>query len=169
MRFVILTLLVGMLLTSGCSAGDAPAASRLPEATEAATGVREAGQWPPQDDPDAPREDVNGGTPSDVVLSLIDAGNRSDWPARYSLYTNHTIDYATAQQEWQEAAESYSEFEVLETRVWSRTEAAVRVAYRASASAPDRTRYGVDVPEPGEWWPLFKVEDAWKVQWMPRQ
>jgi hypothetical protein len=169
MKSIVLVLLAGLLLMSGCASPEPRGSAAEPDTTVAVGETPAQEEWPTEDDPGVPREDAEGNTPEDVVLTLVEVSDRSDWRAAYSLYTNHTVDYATAKREWQEAAQTYDEFDVLETRISSETEAAVRVAYTGSISNPDGSRYEFEVPEPGEWWPLWKVDGVWRVQWMPRQ
>jgi hypothetical protein len=87
----------------------------------------------------------------------------------YSLYATPAVDFETAKRESVKANESYEDFRVLEVRVTADEAAFVRVAYRATTTPPDGEPYPVAVDEPGEWWPVHKVDGLWKTQWLPRQ
>jgi len=103
------------------------------------------------------------------VRALIDATARRDWRTWYSLYATPNVDFETARREAVAASETYTDFRVLEVRVVSDDSARVRVAYRTTTTPPSGAPYPVVVDEPGEWWPVLKVDGLWKVNWMPRQ
>lgn len=123
----------------------------------------------PSDDPSLPRDDSRGRQPARAVLDLIDAINSSDAEKAYALYANPEVAFSVFKQEWQEADESYEDFQVHETRVTSPDTALVRVTYHAETTPPGGSRYPIDVEEPGEWWRVEKVDGEWKVGWLARQ
>jgi hypothetical protein len=95
--------------------------------------------------------------------------NRSDWETAYSSHATPSVDYSVAACEWAEATENYMDFRILETRVVDSEAAWVRVVYGVSTDPLSSAMTPVVVEEPGEWWPLHKVDGRWKTQWMPRQ
>lgn len=166
MRMV--TLCVMTLLLSGCSA-DVGDRAPMPESQSPASAEASIGAPLPPDVPGLDRLDTRQRTPGQAVIELIDARVRADWESAYSLYATPDVDYGTAVQEWIAADESYEDFRVLEFRVTAPDAAFVRVAYKAVTTPLDSSSYPVVVEEPGEWWPVHKVDGLWKTQWRPRQ
>lgn len=169
MRLGILLCVVGSMLigcTSG-SVGTPPTTSGI--AAPAPSAETSLGADVPSDDPSLERLDRAGQSPDGSVLALVDAFNKRAWKAAYSSYASPSVDYATAEREWAEAHEAYLDFRVLEVRVSSGDAAWVRVAYAVSTNPLSSAVRPVTVDEPGEWWPVHKVDGLWKTQWMPRQ
>lgn len=171
---VVLSALV--LLLAGCAPSNDQGDKRTtgdaqttPTGTAAPSQAATVGGEPPADDPSLPREDAAGRSPDETVVALNDASRRGDWATVYSLYANATVDFETAAKEWTEADEQYERFAIRETRVESEDRAWVRVTYNVRTTPPGGEPYIVVVDEPGEWWPIHKVDGLWKVQWMPRQ
>jgi hypothetical protein len=102
-------------------------------------------------------------------MTLMDARQRQDWKTAYSLYSTPGVDAQTAAKEWSEADEHYADFTIRETRVSDATRAWVRVTYEATTTPPGGPAYPASASEPGEWWPVHKVDGLWKIGWMPRQ
>ncbi len=169
MRLGIVLCLVGLLL-AGCSSGVPDAKPVAQEAQPAAESAEaSSGAELPSHDPSLSVVDDAGRSPGEAVLALIAAQNKGDWERMYSLYTNQAVDFEAAKRAAIEAKESYADFRVLEVRVTAREAAFVRVAFRATTTPPGGEPYPVAVDEPGEWWPVLKVDGLWKTQWMPRQ
>jgi hypothetical protein len=169
MRFVLIGMLVASLLT-GCSQAGTDSGSSAPAQAREAAAVDTAGEeGVPQDDPSIPRDDALGRTPEFAVTEVIDALNSRNWAKAYSLYATPTPNAEMAAKEWSEANETYTGFTVHETRVSDSETAQVRVTYTVEIAPAGQSPYTVTVDEPGEWWPLHKVEGTWKVGWMPRQ
>ena len=99
----------------------------------------------------------------------MDARQRRDWRAAYSLYAQPEADYDIVAAEWAAADETYQDFLVRETRVVNENLAYVRVTYRAEITEPGGQPYPVIVEESGEWWRVEKAGGLWKVGWLPRQ
>jgi len=170
MRLGIVLCLIALLLV-GCSPGGSEptptadeASSPLVQSTESSSGAEL-----PSHDPSLPLADDAGRSPSEAVLALIDARNQGEWERMYSLYATPSLDFDAAKRQSIEANESYEDFRVLEVRMSTEDLAFVRVAYRATTTPPNGEPYPVTVGEPGEWWPVHKVDGLWKTQWMPRQ
>ncbi len=166
MKSGMFAVFLGCALLAGC-AGGATAPDNVQPAVPEAESTVVPPDWPPADDPTIAREDEAGQTPDQVVLALIEARNAADWQTAYSLYAYATVDYETALDEWQSIDEVYSDFQVQETLVCSEELAAVRVTYTM-----DIEPLGEDlviVEEPGQWWPVNKIDGLWKVHWMPVQ
>jgi hypothetical protein len=169
MRLGIALCLTALVL-AGCSSGGPDVKPFVDEASspvqsaEASSGVAL-----PSHDPSLPMIDGAGRSPGEAVLALIDARNQGDWERMYSLYATPAVDFETAKRESVKANESYEDFRVLEVRVTADEAAFVRVAYRATTTPPGGEPYPVTVDEPGEWWPVHKVDGLWRTQWMPRQ
>ena len=135
----------------------------------APSAVASIGADVPSDDPSLKRSDADGRTPDESVLTLIDALNKSDWRTAYSSYASPTVGLATASREWTDAHETYLDFRVREVRVTDPDKAWVRGTYAVSSNPMSSAIRPVSVAEPGEWWPVHKVDGVWKTQWMPRQ
>lgn len=169
MRLLIIALLVAVGLT-GCSAGTREPVSGAPTpAPGVVSADPSAGSYPPADDPSAVRKDARGRTPDAAVTELIVALNSRDWTTAYSLYATPTVDFEVAAQEWAQADERYTVFAAQEARVADAENASVRITYTVMTTPPGGSPYTVTVSEPGEWWPVHKVDGVWKVGWMPRQ
>lgn len=165
---IVLCLLV--LILGGCSSGPSDASPPRPDsAVSSPSAETSLGAELPPDSPSVERVDEAGKSPEESVLALIDALNRSDWETAYASYVAPSADYSIAAREWAEATESYSDFRVLETRVVDSESAWVHVVYGVSTDPLSSAMPPVVVEEPGEWWPLLKVDGEWKTQWMPRQ
>ena len=167
-RGILLCLVV--LILGGCSAGPSYVPPPQPDsAVSSPSAETSLGAELPPDDPSIERGDEAGQSPDESVLALVDALNRSDWKKAYSSFATPSADYSIAAREWAEATESYSDFRVLETRVVDSDAAWVRVVYEVSTDPLSSAMPPVVVVEPGEWWPLHKIDGYWKTQWMPRQ
>ncbi len=164
-----ITLCVTGLLLAGCASGSPVTQSERVVTAPASSTEPSAGVNVPADDPSLELLDAEGRSPGEAVLALIDAKNRADWQAAYSVYATPEVDFETAEREWIEAEETHDEFRVLEVRVTAADAAWVRVTYRATTKPPGGEAYPVVVGESGEWWPVHKVDGVWKTQWMPRQ
>ncbi|HSQ22332.1 MAG TPA: hypothetical protein VLQ52_06035 [Coriobacteriia bacterium] len=160
-----LALILAVLL-AGCSAGDQPSQpddAGLPETvTPSAAGAGTAG-------PSAIHLDSEGRRPGDALLELIAARNAADWESVYSLYAHPEGDFEIVAREWAEAADSYRDFVVHETRAIDDESALVRVTYSVEVTPPGAPRREFVVAEPGEWWAVEMVDGLWKVQWLARQ
>ena len=169
MRVLFIGLLVAVSL-AGCSPAGGSSSSSAPVLTpeSIATDPALASGVAP-DNPSAPREDTLGRTPNAAVSELIDALGKRDWAKAYSLYATPTPNAEMAAKDWSEANETYTGFTVRETRVADAGSAWVRVTYTVTAAPAGSGPYSATVHEPGEWWPLHKVDGVWKVGWMPRQ
>jgi hypothetical protein len=140
MRVLVVGLLVAAAL-SGCSEAGGGSGSSGPALTpEQVAADRAITSGVAPDNPSAPREDTLSRTPNAEM----------------------------AAKEWAEASETYVGFTVQESRVADSERAWVRVTYSVTTSPGGGSPYAVTVDEPGEWWPLHKVDGAWKVGWMPR-
>ena len=167
MRTFVVAVLVAVAL-AGCSpSGVGSGEPALTPEEIAADPAITSGVAP--DDPSVPREDSLGRTPDAAIMELIDARGERDWAKAYSLYATPTPNAEMAAKEWAEANETYTGFVVRETRVADSARAWVRVTYHVTTTPPGGSPYAVTVGEPGEWWPLHKVDDTWRVGWMPRQ
>jgi hypothetical protein len=158
-----------VFLLTGCASSDVTTSSGREAATPTASAESSTGAEVPENNPALDRTDDAGRTPDGSVLALIEARNQADWQAAYSLYATPSVDFTTAEREWIEAEEVYDEFRVVEVRVTSIDAAWVRVTYVAKIRPLSSATYPVVVEEPGEWWPVHKVDGRWKTQWMPRQ
>jgi uncharacterized protein YceK len=170
MRQVIVLCVAAALMLSGCSPvakTSQPTVSETPSATPSTEAS--IGADAPADNPSLERLDADGRTPDESVLALIDALNKSDWRAAYSLYATPSVDLSTASREWADAHETHVDFRVPEVRVTDADTAWVRVTYGVSSNPLSSAMPPVIVAEPGEWWPVHKVDGVWKTQWMPRQ
>jgi len=119
----------------------------------------------PPHDASLPVADDAGRTPGQAVVELIDAANDSQWKTMYSLYATPAVDFATAEKSWLVASQTYEDFRVLEVRVVSPEAAYVRVAFTLVTTPIHAPSYSVEYAEPGEWWPVHKVDGLWKTQW----
>lgn len=119
------------------------------------------------DNPSAPRKDALGKTPEDAVMLLIDQLAKRNWAKAYSLYATPTPNAEMAAKSWSEADKRYADFTVRETRVADSERAWVRVTYKVTTDFSGGSANLVTVEDPGEWWPLHKVDGLWKVGWRP--
>lgn len=122
----------------------------------------------PRDDPSIPRADEAGRTPAEIVRAIIAAKNAGRFRVAYSLHATPDVCLAIAEREWSEADERMTRFDVHETRVMDPNTALVRVSFEGSTGT-GADRYAFQVEEPGEWWPVFKVDGLWRLKWLPRQ
>lgn len=170
MKAGIVLLVVSVAVIGGCRG---PAVTR--QASIAAPRPSEVSEEPslgasvPADDPSLPRADAAGRTPADVAAAVVRSLSAGEWKAAYSDYATPEVGFETARREWEQAAEKYEAFTVRETRVTAEGSAWVRVTYSGSTSPVQGDRYTIVVDEPGEWWPLSKIDGRWRVHWMPRQ
>ena len=165
-----LVLCVTALMLVGCGSGEETTPSSIaPNTIAAPSAETSSGANVPSDDPSLRRADAEGRLPDESVLALIDSLNKSDWRTAYSSYASPTVDLATATREWTAAHETYLDFRVLEVRVTDADSSLVRVTYGVSSNPMSSAIQPVIVDEPGEWWPLHKVDGVWKTRWMPRQ
>jgi hypothetical protein len=168
MRILVLAVL-GCLMAAGCAAGTGVDAGPDVAQRSPLSGETSVSAPAPTDDPSLARTDGLGRSPRQAVEALIDAKNRHDWKTAFSLHATPAVDFDDAAREWSEADERYAAFVVHETRVSDEATAWVRVTFDCSTTPPGGARYPVTIGEPGEWWPLHKVDGAWRVRWLPRQ
>ncbi len=164
-----IALCVVMLMLIGCTSSVVPTPAENMDSTSAPSEETSLGADLPQDDPLLERADAAGQLPGEAVLALVDALNKTAWQTAYSSYASPSMDYATAAREWAEARETYLDFRILEVRVTASDAAWVRVVYAVTTNPPSSAIRPVTVDEPGEWWPVHKVDGLWKTRWMPRQ
>lgn len=168
MRLVIV-LSLAVLLLAGCASESSETQSPAIDPETEASVEASPGADLTQNVETLARVDSVGRTPNESVLALVDAANAGQWDTLYSLYAFPTPDFDNATREWVEARETYEDFRVLEVRVVSADAAFVRVAYKVTLAPMGSSEYSVWIEDPGEWWPMHKVDGEWKTQWMPRQ
>ncbi|HET6351491.1 MAG TPA: hypothetical protein VFG89_05110 [Coriobacteriia bacterium] len=115
------------------------------------------------------RKGKDGRTPADITKGLVEARNAHAWRDAYALYYKPELSLGEFVREADLASEHYAYFEVLETRMTSKTTAICRVVYNLAITPPQGARYEVRVGEPGEWWSLTKSKGVWRINWLPRQ
>lgn len=163
----VLVACVCVLVLSGCASGPGPAPSAsAPVGDTAPSAETSSGADVPADDPSLVRDDEDGRSPDESVVALIEAYNKRDWGTAYSLYASPTVDPATALREWADADQTYIDFRALETRVTGEDTAWVHVTYSVTSTPASSSQQPVTLDE---WWPVHKIDGAWKTQWMPRQ
>lgn len=169
MRLAVALGVVALML-AGCtsSAGSSDPSRAIGTGTPSSVATSIGVDVPP-DDPTLQRVDSAGRLPEQSLLALIEAQNNSDWSTAYSMYASPTADFATAAREWANAHETHGDFLVREVRVTGPSSAWVRVTYSVTDDPLSSAQPPFIVGEPGEWWPLHKVDGVWKTQWMPRQ
>jgi hypothetical protein len=169
MRLLAALSVCGLIL-AGCTSG---AVTAPPTESGLTVGAPSApttlGADLPVDNPSLARVDAAGQTPDESVLALVSAHNEMAWQTVYSSYATPSVDLATAAREWADARETYLDFRVLEVRVTAENAAWVRVAYSTTPNPLSSVIRPMAVDEPGEWWPVHKVDGLWKTRWMPRQ
>lgn len=170
MRVTMMLLAITMMLSS-CrpvppaieGPGDIPMVAPHRETTATESPIL------PEDDPLISREDTNGIEPDGAVLAYVEAIERSEWQAAYSMVATPVLDFPTLEREWSTTHEHFERFIVHEVRMPEEDVAYVRVTYESWVREDDRNVQVGGVDEPGEWWSVHKVDGAWKVARLPWQ
>lgn len=166
---LVATSVFALLALSGCRSAPPAVEGPMDVPMEAPHRDTTASVLLPDDDPMLSRQDASGNSPDEAVLAYIEALDRGDWDAAYSMTASPAVDYSVAEQEWRAAEERYEDFIVREVRVSDDETAYVRVTYEVWTTPPVGNPYAVVIERPGEWWSVHKVAGEWKVSWLPRQ
>jgi hypothetical protein len=160
---------IGCLLACALVLFGAAGCGSVPEESSSdGTGIESAATSAVADEGGATSSTLSddaGRVPRDAFLEHMRAIGTGDPMLVWSTYAaNPPAEYVVWAQEWEDAAEIFASYNVLEQRVIGPDVAQVRVVYRMRAGDDE-----VIVEEPGEWWRIEKVDGLWKVGWLPRQ